>query len=83
MIAVCQDDQPKEFREEIVKTNKFVRNICRFYFVYTGANIPVYIVAPILLTFWKYLRWNDPNEPFYFDFPNEFSLRPVHRLKIT
>ncbi|EDS41940.1 conserved hypothetical protein [Culex quinquefasciatus] len=72
--AFAKYDQPKEFREEIVKTNKFVRNICRFYFVYTGANIPVYIVAPILLTFWKYLRWNNPNEPFYFDFPNELPL---------
>lgn len=63
--------QSPEYREAIVKTNRFIRNICRFYFAYTGLNIPVYIVLPPTLTFYKYITWNNSSEPFYFNFPNE------------
>lgn len=69
----CRPHQSPEYREAIVKTNRFIRNICRFYFAYTGLNTSVYIVAPPVSTFYKYLSWKNSSEPFYFNFPNEYD----------
>ncbi|EAT35979.1 AAEL011895-PA [Aedes aegypti] len=67
----CGPNQHPVYRETIAKTNRFIRNICRFYFAYTGLNIPVYIIMPPALTFYKYFTWSNSTEPFYFNFPNE------------
>lgn len=72
-ISGCGPDQPPEYREAIVKTNLYVRKICRFYLVYTVVNATVYIVAPATLTFHKYFTWNNSTEPMYFNFHNEYA----------